>query len=401
MHYTCKIASGNTRCDGFYFACSHLEAGVIRVIMGPTNNKNSIHIQHSHRKDGYNSRIKYYWDRCTSWLMKKIRSSKPKIYLLLNQKKQPLIIGRGGSAQIELAKQASRMITVKAQRRTTNEVKSVYINQTKEILDDYKSRRQLTESQYCELSEMMSKTADNIKTPEQECYIAGKCKSRFVLSPEIINEKLVSPLHGGSTRSVITPHTRRDSVKKQPRLSSALKVNMFKQMMSGVAAMHREGYAHNDLKPENFLVNQKAEIKLIDFGSAEGNQVESFCKRKEKLHPVEFVMLQYGSTPTYMAPDQLNYKSCDKRACDIWSMGIVLTEVLLEKNYFLEIDRSKSEKMLSELKKRKNKAIKALTAAKIDPDAIELVKLMLCVEPDKRITAEQALKSKYLSGVNL
>ena len=64
-------------------------------MMGPINNKNNIHIEHPHRKDGYNSRIKYYWNRCTSWLMKKIRSYKPKSYLLLNQKKQPLIIGRG------------------------------------------------------------------------------------------------------------------------------------------------------------------------------------------------------------------------------------------------------------------------------------------------------------------
>ena len=291
------------------------------------------------------------------------------------------------------------MITVKALHWTTDKKRSAYIVGMEKLLNAYRS--ELTKPQYRELTEMMLKKANGIKTPEQECYIADKCKSKFVLSPKIISEKLVSPLHGGSVKSVIIPHTRGDSVKKQPRLSSAFKANMFKQMLSGVAAMHEKGYAHNDLKPDNFLVNQTAEIKLIDFGSAEGHQVRSFCKREKKLHPIEFIMLKRGSTPSHMAPDQLKYKSCDKRASDIWSMGVVLTEVLLEKNCFLGIHHSASDVMLSRMKKSREEAIKALKAAKIDPDAIKLVKLMLCEEPDKRITAEQALKSKYLSGVNL
>jgi len=83
---------------------------------------------------------------------------------------------------------------------------------------------------------------------------------------------------------------------------------------------HRSGVIHRDLKPANILVTIDDEIKIIDFGVA---KVVS-----------EATLTMTGSllgTPAYMAPEQfVSAKTVDQRA-DIWSVGIILYEMVTKK----------------------------------------------------------------------
>jgi len=89
---------------------------------------------------------------------------------------------------------------------------------------------------------------------------------------------------------------------------------------NGLIIIHNENIIHRDIKPANLLfdnnnnINNNNNIKLVDFGLV--------------INPEEKSMSING-TIGYMSPEQL-VGPCDY-SCDIWSMGIVLFELLTKK----------------------------------------------------------------------
>jgi serine/threonine-protein kinase len=103
-------------------------------------------------------------------------------------------------------------------------------------------------------------------------------------------------------------------------------VDYVMQALAGVAAAHAQGIAHRDLKPANlFRVQAQGErplIKVLDFGVA-----KALRGLEEEPGPQTSTAAVIGSPP-YMAPEQLrSSKYIDARA-DIWSVGVVLYELL-------------------------------------------------------------------------
>ena len=82
--------------------------------------------------------------------------------------------------------------------------------------------------------------------------------------------------------------------------------------------MHKHGVVHRDLKPENVMVNDRDEIKLIDFGIA----------MKEDARRLTFVNVSSMlGTPDYISPEQVQGKRGDQRS-DMYSLGIMFYEML-------------------------------------------------------------------------
>lgn len=90
------------------------------------------------------------------------------------------------------------------------------------------------------------------------------------------------------------------------------------QAGEGVYYMHTKNYIHLDLKPDNFLVSQEGQVKLIDFTIAE--------KKKKGLGKLFHSAKVAKGTRSYMAPEQIRRKVCDERT-DIYSFGCVLYEL--------------------------------------------------------------------------
>lgn len=85
-------------------------------------------------------------------------------------------------------------------------------------------------------------------------------------------------------------------------------LQIFSQVANGLAAMHKLGYVHADIKPNNILVNDKTEVKLIDFGQS--------C-------PIGTVKTRIQGTPDYIAPEQVGRGPLTP-ATDIFNFGATL-----------------------------------------------------------------------------
>jgi len=115
-----------------------------------------------------------------------------------------------------------------------------------------------------------------------------------------------------------------DKIIKSERFSERRAANYMRKILGAVKHLHEKMVCHRDLKPENFLLSDKspdAEIKLIDFGLSkrfgilEGSNMLKNIPKKVDLKTIV-------GTPYYVAPEVLK-QNYDK-ACDVWSLGIIL-----------------------------------------------------------------------------
>jgi eukaryotic-like serine/threonine-protein kinase len=102
-------------------------------------------------------------------------------------------------------------------------------------------------------------------------------------------------------------------------------VDYLLQACEALAEAHVLGIVHRDLKPDNLFLTRKADgrasIKVLDFGISKANLASSGAS---KLTGTSAML----GTPYYMAPEQLtSTRSVDARA-DIWSLGVVLYELI-------------------------------------------------------------------------
>jgi len=93
------------------------------------------------------------------------------------------------------------------------------------------------------------------------------------------------------------------------------------QVCDALQFAHDEGIVHRDVKPENILIDQKGRVKIADFGLA---KLISRGRVDFTLTQPEQVM----GTPHYMAPEQRERPSSVDHRADIYSLGVVLYEML-------------------------------------------------------------------------
>ncbi|XP_043476129.1 serine/threonine-protein kinase Nek5-like [Leptopilina heterotoma] len=127
--------------------------------------------------------------------------------------------------------------------------------------------------------------------------------------------------------------TLKDLLEKRQRpLKEEDAVYLFTQVVLGVNHIHSKNILHRDLKPENImLTGRNADVvKIVDFGLSKNNQ-ES--------------ILSHAGTYFYMAPEMLQGQAYDLK-CDIWSMGVVLYEMVTKTLPFPATTHSELMKMV-------------------------------------------------------
>ena len=88
-----------------------------------------------------------------------------------------------------------------------------------------------------------------------------------------------------------------------------------------LSAAHDTGIVHRDLKPENIMVNDKGQVKILDFGLAKLRETDA--ARLDQTLTQEGTVL--GTVP-YMSPEQVQGQPANARS-DIFSLGVILYEM--------------------------------------------------------------------------
>lgn len=110
-------------------------------------------------------------------------------------------------------------------------------------------------------------------------------------------------------------------VQRTGRLSPAQALAIVPQLCEALQYAHDEGVVHRDIKPENILFDRKGRVKIADFGLAK-------LAARTTSETVLTGSNQIVGTWQYMAPEQVEHsREVDHRA-DIYSMGVVLYEML-------------------------------------------------------------------------
>ena len=103
---------------------------------------------------------------------------------------------------------------------------------------------------------------------------------------------------------------------ERPRTSHDHLVAVFRQLVAGVAALHRRGKLHRDIKPSNVLVTPEGRVVILDFGLV------------AEIGPAAGEMLYFrGGTPVYMSPEE-GLGAPPSEASDWYSVGATLYEAL-------------------------------------------------------------------------
>src|SRR4029450_4638299 len=127
---------------------------------------------------------------------------------------------------------------------------------------------------------------------------------------------------------LIEGETLRQRLMRGPmQLSEA--VDVATQVASALAAAHHAGIVHRDIKPENIMLRPDGYVKVLDFGIAKlaEQAVPTTMPRDEALLLVETNLGSVLGTVRYMSPEQACGTHVDKTT-DIWSLGVVLYEML-------------------------------------------------------------------------
>ena len=220
--------------------------------------------------------------------------------------------------------------------------------------------------------------------------------------------------HGGDRCHSCAPSARGELfqyIVQHGRLEEAEAVKLFSQLVAAVDSCHRSHVIHRDLKPENVLLDADGNIKLIDFGL--GTILGSSD---------EVLQVACGS-PHYAAPEMLLGNGYLGQRIDMWSLGVCLCAArAIRRNFgaaqfgaFLRRNNSHhtprryamvcgclpfDEPDMDVLYDRIIAGDYDFSPApRLSPDVRHLIRGLLHMPPEQRLTARQVMGHRWLRSV--
>eukprot|EP00397_Hematodinium_sp_SG-2012_P009631 GEMP01009722.1.p1 GENE.GEMP01009722.1~~GEMP01009722.1.p1 ORF type:complete len:354 (+),score=64.48 GEMP01009722.1:101-1162(+) len=150
------------------------------------------------------------------------------------------------------------------------------------------------------------------------------------------------------------------------------------QIVSGVDKIHECGVVHRDLKPENLLLDEKNNIKIVDFGLS-----NTFMKG-------QLLKTACGS-PCYAAPEMIAGNKYVPSLCDVWSCGVILFAIICG---FLPFEDQNTANLYNKILNADYQVPKFVSRASRD-----LIAGMLTTDPTKRLDFNGVRKHPWYLGL--
>lgn len=187
------------------------------------------------------------------------------------------------------------------------------------------------------------------------------------------------------------------------------------QVLKAMKYIHSGQVLHRDMKPSNLLLNSECFVKVADFGLA-----RSIDAQEDPNQVSMPVLTDYVATRWYRAPEILLGSTKYTKGVDMWSVGCILGELLGGKPVFpgnstmnqldriIEVTGRPSPQdieaiqspfaasMLENLPPSHPRSLRHMFPQASD-DALDLFEKLIRFNPDKRITAEEALRHEYVA----
>ena len=167
-------------------------------------------------------------------------------------------------------------------------------------------------------------------------FVANKnIRKRFLAEARILHQlahvniiKVTDLIDAGDIVAFVMEYIEGESLSefiiKKGKLSDTDIEYIFPQILSAVAYIHHNGLIHRDIKPSNFMMTKDGNIKLLDFGIAKNtNEGQNEYTQTGTTH-------QMG-TPLYMSPEQVQSTKEVTSQTDIYSLGVVLWQMVMNK----------------------------------------------------------------------
>jgi len=155
---------------------------------------------------------------------------------------------------------------------------------------------------------------------------------------------------------------------------------MFSQLVDALLHCHERGVVHRDVKLDNVLIDRKGLVKLIDFGLCE------FTTSHEQ------VLRGWVGSLEYAAPEILLRIPYDGFKADVWSLGVLLFALLYGEFPYLAEDFLETGVMPAITWPDAQPTFNG----KVSESVKELLKKMLHVNPNKRISLEEVKRCEWM-----
>ncbi|MDV7340203.1 bifunctional protein-serine/threonine kinase/phosphatase [Terasakiella sp. A23] len=184
----------------------------------------------------------------------------------------------------------------------------------------------------------MSESVDYLRRFVMEEWISRRIKSPYVLGPAPTPEKRTCLY---TVTEFVEGQTLRQWMIDNPNPKLEEVRNIIEQVAQGLRAFHRKEMLHQDLRPENIMIDEGGTVKIIDFGSTSVAGVQ-------EVSPV-YVDSDILGTVQYTAPEYfLGYAGTS--ASDLFSLGVIAYEMLTGKlPYGTKVNHVRTQKDLRKL----------------------------------------------------